>query len=636
MFSFLSDRFKKLNNDKTIRQRSVSVLCFVLVAAAVLTFLQTGTTGIAMADGVICGIPAHTHDENCCAERILTCTEGHIHGDGCYETVWSCGLEEHSHSSACFSDPTADVESPETWESSLPELSGYPIADLVRIAESQEGYAESTRNAEAAECGDGGYEIHGYTRYGAFAGLPYCDNWSAAFVSFCLNYSGIPESAAPRDTECGSMLRRWQDAGAFSEADAHTAQPGDLVFFDRGGDGKADGVGIVTYASAAYIEAIEGDSNGKVEKNRISLPDGAILGYGAPASGEASASAAEAPGDARKTPPGVSDGTSAFSWLTEGRRTLKKSGKGPSGMLKSGATGDVALDGYITSVAGSGTTKVEENLYLATLELCFEIDTECIDAVTSGGYQFVYDFPDEVIIPADLINGGPYHAYLFDHYPELDVAFTYRFVSTDDGHTRVEIVYDGDFVQEALENGTEFINNVLRCRCFIRSSGDTGHDGLNVAFTVDKSLYIPPDDINENYDITTQKTGSYTSDGKLRYEITVSSFNGTPSDIDVLDTLTYSGDGTVVPPTEISVVKHRADGTVEVSSIPAQGHIDVIMQNVFEVSLNLPGLDDNEYYTLVYEYGVTGLPDENTAVSAYNTIEATSSDGHEETAGYAD
>lgn len=329
--------------------------------------------------------------------------------------------------------------------------------------------------------------------------------------------------------------------------------------------------------------------------------------------------------------------TSASSWFSGKQKATKMMArKAPSGQLRSAPTGDMPLDSYITNVTAAGTTKVEDNLYQMTLELHFEIDTECIGAVTNAGYKFVYNLPDEVIIPEELTGGGPYYAYLLDKYPELELAFTYDYISTGDGHCRIEIVYDDDFVQDATESGTDRINNILSCRCFIRSSGDAGHNGLDVVFTDGQTLYIPPEDINDNYDITTLKTGSYTAAGKLRYEVTVSSVHGTPSDIDVTDTFTYSGGGTVSPPTEISVVKHNADGTVEISSIPTQGHIDSFSQNIYEISLNLPRLDDNEYYTLVYEYGVTGLTDENAAVSAYNALEATSTDDHETTTDHAD
>ena len=329
--------------------------------------------------------------------------------------------------------------------------------------------------------------------------------------------------------------------------------------------------------------------------------------------------------------------TSASSWFAGKSKETKKQGrKAQSGPLRSVPTNDVPLNSYITSIDAAGTTKIEDNLYQSTFEFRFGIDTACIEKVTSAGYKFVYDLPDEVIIPEEIIGGGPYYAYLLDKYPDLVLAFTYDFVPTGDGHYRIEIVYDDDFVQDAVESGNGYINNILSCRCWIRSSGDATHDGLDVAFTHTQTLHISPEDIHEDYDITTHKTGSYTSAGKLRYEVTVSSVHGTPSDINVKDTFTYSGGGTVSPPTEISVVKHNEDGTIETSSIPTQGLIDAYSNFAYEISLNLPQLKNNEYYTLVYEYGVTGLPDQNAAVSAYNTLEATSTDNNETTTDHAD
>ena len=332
--------------------------------------------------------------------------------------------------------------------------------------------------------------------------------------------------------------------------------------------------------------------------------------------------------------------TSAYSWLHVARSAAPKSAPRKSGRSqRSAPNDDVELDDYITDVTGSGTTKVEENLYQTTLAINFRIDTDYIAQVTNGGYMFYYDLPSEVIIPTDLLDGGPYYAYLLDSYPELEVAFTYNFVPNPDGpegSTRIEIIYDDDFVNDALQSGTEYINNVLRCRCFIRSTGDASQDGLDVTFTDDQSLYIPPENINENYDITSQKTGSYTADGKLHYEVTVSSVNGTPSDITVTDTFTYSGDGTVTPPTEITVIKYNADGSIEVSSIPTFGHLDAFASNIYELSLDLPQLDEHEYYTLSYDYSVTGLSDENAAVSAYNTLEAISSDNHDTASDHTD
>ena len=655
--------FNKLNKDKKFKQRTIVVLCLVLLSASVLLFWKTGSTGIAMTDRPCCGITEHTHDENCVAEQVLMCendSQDHTHGEECYLTVWSCGLEEHSHTTECYPNRNADVETAEIWEATLPDLSGYPVSDIVRIVESQKGYAESARNVEFEKNDDGDYEMHGYTRYGEFIGEPYCDNWSAAFVSFCLNYSGMTEDDAPLSGECDEMMSLWNKAGIFFAPDAHDAQPGDLVFIDRDEDNEPDSVGIVTFANAETIKVIQGSSNDQVEENEILLSDGIVLGYGVLTFSETTEDVSETSEDVSETSEDVSEtteddstdttqapsvetpvnnsgDTSASSWFEGKKKEARKSArKAPSRQNRSEPTDDQPIDDYITAVGGTGTVRVEDNFYQTTLELNFRIDSEFIEQVTNGGYMFYYDLPDEVMIPADLLNGGPYYAYLLDSYPALEVAFTYDFIPMPDGHCRIEIHYDEDFVQDAITSGTEHINNTLRCRCFIRSEGDAGQDGLNVVFTNDDILYIPPDDINENYDITTQKTGSYTADGKLHYEVTVSSVHGTPSDIDIEDTFTYSGSGTITPPSEITVVKHNADGTVEISTIPSQGHIDVLDQNIYDIMLNLPELDANEYYTISYDYGVSGLPDNDAAVSAYNVVGAESDDNHDSASDYAD
>ena len=83
---------------------------------------------------------------------------------------------------------------------------------------------------------------------------------------------------------------------------------------------------------------------------------------------------------------------SASSWFAGKSKETKKQGrKAPSGQLRSAPTGDVTLNNYITDVTASGTTKIEDNLYQATVKLQFEIDTARIEAVTSAGYKFVYD-----------------------------------------------------------------------------------------------------------------------------------------------------------------------------------------------------------------------------------------------------
>lgn len=58
-----------------------------------------------------------------------------------------CGIEEHTHSISCYSDPNADVETSADWEATLPgDLGIYWSENLVLVAESQLGYEESESN----------------------------------------------------------------------------------------------------------------------------------------------------------------------------------------------------------------------------------------------------------------------------------------------------------------------------------------------------------------------------------------------------------------------------------------------------------------------------------------------------------
>lgn len=611
---------KQVNKDKVRGQRAFTALCLVLVFALSLVFWHLKTVGVVFADDAICGMTEHTHGKDCAPQRKLTCENGsHAHTERCYTTVWSCGLEEHRHTAECFPDRTADVETAKEREATLPALSGHPVTDLVRIAASQTGYTESERNVEVKKLGDGSYEKHGYTRYGDFIGRPYCENWSAAFASFCLYYAGFDENAAPRSADCDGMKRLWEKADAFSKKGERDALPGDLVFIDRDGDGRADSVGIVTRADAINVTAIEGSSNDKVEENRIALSGKTVLGFGVPAAVETAKEA-----EASKA---SSSGAAPIAHLRAPKNFV--------GPLRSGANADVALDDYITGVSGSGTTKVDENHYQTLLELSFSVEPETAMDLIHSGHKFIYDLPGEITILDSLIDDGPFYAYKIDSNP-LELAFTYDFIPNGDGTYRIEIFYDEDYVQDAIDSGSDYIMNVLRCRCYITVSEDGDENGLDVSFTVDDSLYIPPDEINENYDISTTKTGSFTSDGKLRYEVTVSSVNGTPSDIDYYDTFVYTGSATIGSPSSVSVVLHKADGSVETSEIPAQGHVTSPAANEYDIAFTLPQLDDNEYYTVVYEYPVSGLSGDDAAVTAYNNVEVDSDDGHDSTTDSSD
>lgn len=232
-----------------------------------------------------CDLEEHTHSEACTAtepEKTVFCgKESHTHGESCRDEQGelTCTLEEHTHSLACYADPGADVETAEIWEQTFGDvtLTGDWRLDALAIARSQLGYAESTKNYAVAEDGQ---TLKGYTRYGAWKGDPYGD-WNALFAAFCLHYGGAEN--IPTDKDCGSWAAALADA--FLPAQSHQAAPGELVFFDRDGDGTADWVAIVAEVTAGEegapsgITVIAGDADGAVQQRSYALEDPTILGY---------------------------------------------------------------------------------------------------------------------------------------------------------------------------------------------------------------------------------------------------------------------------------------------------------------------------------------------------------------------
>ena len=228
---------------------------------------------------LVCGQEEHTHSKACTAveseEPVFCGKDAHTHGEACRDENGElvCGTEEHTHSLACYADPTADVETAELWEQTFAgvTLTGNWRQDTLAIAETQLGYAESTKNYVVAEDGE---TVKGYTRYGAWCEEPYGD-WNVMFLTFCLHYAGV--EGVPPDRDCGGWVTSW--AGAFEPAQSHTPAVGDLVLFDRDGDGTADRAGLVAQITDSGFAAMEGDAEDAVRLLTYGADDPGILGY---------------------------------------------------------------------------------------------------------------------------------------------------------------------------------------------------------------------------------------------------------------------------------------------------------------------------------------------------------------------
>lgn len=260
--------------------------CFEAVAEPVdtgkLTCTDTAHVHTARCYGtweLVCGQEEHTHSEACTAveseEPVFCGRDAHTHGEACRDENGElvCGTEKHTHSLACYADPGADMETAELWEQTFAgvTLTGNWRQDTLAIAETQLGYAESTKNYVVAEDGE---TVKGYTRYGAWCEEPYGD-WNVMFLTFCLHYAGV--EGVPPDRDCGGWVTSWADA--FEPAQSHTPAVGDLVLFDRDGDGTADRAGLVAQITDSGFAAMEGDAEDAVRLLTYGTDDPGILGY---------------------------------------------------------------------------------------------------------------------------------------------------------------------------------------------------------------------------------------------------------------------------------------------------------------------------------------------------------------------
>lgn len=180
----------------------------------------------------------------------------HYHTDDCYEEVLTCGLEEHHHTVNCLADPLADVEDEAEWLAKTnTTLSGLWTEDLLTVAQSQLGYEQSEKNFELDA--DDGVTVRHYTRYGEWYGNPYGE-WDVMFLSYCLNYAGIPQSAIPQRAGVLALRSDLRGAGYLMDPQSiPAAQQDAIALCDEGlpeeesfADADADDLGFADGASS--------------------------------------------------------------------------------------------------------------------------------------------------------------------------------------------------------------------------------------------------------------------------------------------------------------------------------------------------------------------------------------------------
>lgn len=201
----------------------------------------------------------------------------HHHTDACYEEVLTCPLPEHQHTVACLSDTSADLETPEEWQAANAEavISGNWAEDLVSVAKTQLGYEQSEKNFEIDPAD--GVTLRYYSRYGQSYGNPYGE-WDVMFLSYCLKYAGIPQSAIPQEASVLALRSSMSDMEWLLDGeDGSSADVGDIVIYnkyvtrtvavDSSADGAADGLDDLFSMDA------EGENGAEPEESGASALD---------------------------------------------------------------------------------------------------------------------------------------------------------------------------------------------------------------------------------------------------------------------------------------------------------------------------------------------------------------------------
>ena len=589
---------------------------------------------------LICGLEeneGHQHTEECYqTENILTCDQeesaGHQHTAECYERVLTCGKEEHTHTLACYSDPNADVEDADTWQNSVSSVSltGNWGNDLAAIAQTQIGYRESTSNYNVAE---DGATMNGYTRYGAWAGDPYRDNWSAQFTDFCLSYAGIPSSAMVQPSDC------WEWAPVSKEG--YTPNTGDLIILDGNQDGTPDHAGIVLNANDTQVTTVIGDSDKEVKQNTYNLDNAIIVGYVTmprnpnfdygdtePAADDADApepdnNIEETPtAEPEETPEVTPEAEEAIP--EESQQTEKEEKKEEKKEVP--AVAEVTDTSWCTAEKSEDSNIEDEESEQSDIEVFS--GEECVSATATGNTIDFGQYITKAVVKK-IVNGEWKEATEFNNGDQIKTDIEYDIpagiLSTDNRVISYQlpdgVLPQGDLNGVVYSKGSavgtytisstglieitfneDFVDSGSRIDGDVGFSGTVSSDNTKVdkdiifggkggTITIKKEEETP-----ETGDINITKEGTLSADKKIiEYKVTVSTVNGTKKTVTVKDYLknaTYKKD---------VVIKDKDGKTV--SGNVVYNETKAPAESSFEIK-DLPELKAGEWYELTYSAAV--------------------------------
>lgn len=396
-------------------------------------------------------------------------TPVHHHTDACYEEVLVCGLPEHHHTVNCLSDPMDDTQDEDEWlDKTGTALTGMWNEDLLTVAQGQLGYEQSEKNFKLDT--DDGETLRYYTRYGQWYGNPYGE-WDVMFLSYCLNYANIPQSAIPQRASTLALRSELRSTGYLLDPDSDIAayemdadmsvtglQPGDIVFYN------ATTTETVAVADEPQIEDLSPDADTELlqalsapaaaepqtEERTVSCETVGIVSAVDEASGTLTVISGNVDGK-------VSEVSLAPSQLT---------GMIPVASVQAAESGADTMDGTDLDFS----KMLNGSQYVTDFKIQKLQDSDYSDVTESTVTDKLHGFIDLRDIPADRIkdnhykvyvpipegldklnNGGAEKGSLKDSSyfgPNGTICGTYEFVQDADGDWYVVFTYDKDYINQ--------------------------------------------------------------------------------------------------------------------------------------------------------------------------------------------
>ena len=219
------------------------------------------------------------------------------------------------------------------------------------------------------------------------------------------------------------------------------------------------------------------------------------------------------------------------------------------------------------------------NKFKTTIHVDFRIPGSAFNNTTT----YTYDYPEGIEIPESLLN---------QEHPLEDNRGTYRFEKVNGVYRLSVILSDVNQTQDDVTGFVNF-NGTL-------DATKVHEDGRIVLGSGDNQLIINTDEIKypngetEKYDISASKsTDGNIDDGKLTYQVTISTKKGTPRPIQFTDTIQTDGMTLGTPVVKVNGQEHQATWNADTGTITMN---------------DLPGLNPGQTHTIEYIYDVTDYP----------------------------